>query len=101
MLAFRELRREIVVEEESHAALASESSNSTASRTSSRWTSYHRATRSTEELALTLRASVIAGTPDLATVGWPKLRRGSITTCLPFPSGHQTISFPQNSSSFR
>jgi hypothetical protein len=39
----RELGGQVVIEKESHAAFASDSSNSTASRTSSGWTSYHRA----------------------------------------------------------
>ena len=64
-----EFRRQVIIEKKTHAACASASSNSTASRTSSAWTSYQRATISAEALALTLRASVCAGTPDFATVG--------------------------------
>src|SRR5215472_10122081 len=101
MQALRELDREIVIEKESHAASASDSSNSTASRISSRWTSYHLATSSSDEFARTLRARTCAGTPDFATVGCPKFRRGSIMICRFLPKGHQTISSPQNSSSFR
>src|SRR6266487_1063308 len=101
MQALRQLDGQVIIEEEPHAAFASDSSNSMASRISSGWTSYHLATSSSDEFALTLRARIWAGTPDLATVGWPKLRRGSITTCFPFPSGHQTMSLPENSSSFR
>src|SRR5437773_448638 len=101
MHAFRELWWQIIVEEESHAATASDLSNSTASRTSSRWTSYQRATSSTDELALTLRARVVAGTPDLTTVGWPKFRRGSTMIWRSFPSGHQMMSLPENSNPFR
>src|SRR4029077_8816241 len=96
-----EPNRKIVIEEEPHAAFASDSSNSTASRTSSGWTLYHLATISWEEFAFTLRASVAAGTPDFVTVGCPKFRLGSITICRPLPSGYQMISLPENSSSFK
>src|SRR2546423_7259396 len=97
--ALSELRGEIVVEEESHAAFASDSSNSTASRTSLGWTSYHCATISWEEFAFALRANIAVGTPDFITVGWPKLRLGSMMICRFLPSGHQTTSAPVNSSS--
>src|SRR5438477_13040248 len=99
--ALREFRRKIVVEEESQAAFASDYSNSMASRISSGWTSYHLATSSSDEFARTPRARICAGTPDFATVGWPKFRRGSTIICRFLPRGHHTISSPANSSSFR
>src|SRR6266487_6115749 len=101
MQALRQLDGQVGVEEESHAAFASDSSNSMASRISSGWTSYHLATSSSDEFARTLRARICAGTPDFATVGWPKFRRGSTMICRFLPRGHHTISSPANSSSFR
>lgn len=69
MKTLRQFRRTIVVEEESHAALASDSSNAIASGISSGWTSYHFATRSREAFSFTLRTRTCEGTPDRATVG--------------------------------
>ena len=66
---FCEFRRKIVVEEESQAAFASDSSNSTASRISSGSTSYHLATTSEDAFAFKLRARTCEGTPERATVG--------------------------------
>src|ERR1043166_2693770 len=85
--AFGELRRKVFVEEDPQAA--SFCSNSAASRTSSGCTSNQRATISTDLFAARLRASTWVGTPDFATVGWPKLRTGSTTTARSLPSGHQ------------
>src|SRR4051812_45377648 len=84
-----QLRRQIVIEEESHAAEANFSSNSSASLTSLAATSYQRATSSiTPPLALTLSVRTLVGMLVAAELGWPKLRSGSTTTVRSRPSGH-------------
>src|SRR5213079_1270809 len=94
-----QLGREIVVEKESQAARLV--SNSTASRTSASDTSNQWLTVLMDRLVLTLRASTRAGTPECAALGWPKLRFGSTMIWRSLPSGYQTMSLPENSSSFR
>src|SRR5207244_12217739 len=63
-----------VVEKELHAA--SWFSNSTASRTALTFTSYHRATRSTD-VVRNAAARIAVGTHDFITTACPKLRAGS------------------------
>jgi hypothetical protein len=57
----------VVIEEESHAARASDASYCTASLTPSAATLYQRATRATERSTLTARATAV-GTPASATI---------------------------------
>src|SRR3546814_3439414 len=77
----RELRWQIVVEEEPQAALfgPSCSSNLTAARTADGFTANQRATRSTEPSATTASARIVVGTPSPFVIGCPNARNGSIT----------------------
>src|SRR5437899_12973633 len=95
----REFDREIVVEEELHAASAC--SKSIASRTEAGLISNHRATSSTDSFARALRAKTLVEMPSLKIIGWPKLRRGSSATCRFFPRGHHRCGIlPLSNSTF-
>src|SRR3546814_5359847 len=101
----RELRWQIVVEEEPQAALFGPgcSSNLTAARTADGFTANQRATRSTEPSATTASARIVVGTPSPFVIGCPNARNGSITMCDLFPMGHQRTgaSFGENSMPLR